>query len=313
MQKVYSTSRFKINFMKQKKIAFAVSLLLSLAIIYNVATKGLNFGVDFTGGIVIELKPENNVKISKIRKEISAKTHSYGLGEATIQTSGQDFLLIRIATKQTQNQKEITHIVEKIKTDIKTLLGNNTEFRKIDFVGPQVGGELIFGAVIALVLSFIGIIIYIWVRFDWQYGLGAFAALLHDGIIVLGVYSFTGIEFNITSVAAILTVIGYSVNDSVVIYDRIRENLRKYKTLGLDDLLNMSINDTLSRTVLTASTTLASLLALILVGGDVIFGFSFACFIGIIVGTYSSIYISAPILEVIQPKGRSIITNAANA
>ena len=297
MQKIYSSSKYKINFMRQKKIAFLLSIMLTIAVITGLFNKGLNLGVDFTGGIVFEIRPEKQYKLSQVREFINTKSTSLGLGEATIQTSGKEDLLIRIATKNTKNQKQISSIIETIKTEIEQKLGSKTEFRKIDFVGPQVGGELISGAIIAVLLSFMGIIIYIWLRFDWQYGIGAFISLLHDGIITVGVYVFSGIEFNITSIAAILTVIGYSVNDSVVIYDRIRENLRKYKNIPLDNLIDLSINDTLSRTILTAATTLICLLALILAGGDVIFGFSFACFIGITFGVYSSIYISAPFLD----------------
>lgn len=193
-----------------------------------------------------------------------------------------------------------------VKNIQQTLQENFTQiqYRKIDYVGPQVGSELILKGLLALILSFVAIMIYITIRFDWQFGIGGIFALLHDAIVVLGFFAITGLEFNLTSIACILTVIGYSINDSVVIYDRIRENLKKHPKINLNDLINTSINSTLSRTILTASTTLISLLALIIYGGDVLFSFSVATFFGIALGTYSSIYISAPILFYVDPRSK---------
>lgn len=303
MQRIKPTSKYNFNFMKARKLAFTLSLFLIISVFYLFLTKGLNFGVDFTGGIVFEVTAENKeIGLENLRVKLNKKTRAEGLGDATIQKIGGDDLLIRVAIKDSEG---IVKIIESLKLNITKILGKKTDFRKVDFVGPQVGDELIKGAVIALLLSFLGIIIYIWIRFDWQYGVGALLALLHDAAIVLGVYLLTNLEFNITSVAAILTVIGYSVNDSVVIYDRIRENLRKYKKLSLDEILNISINDTLSRTILTAGTTMVALLALIISGGEVIYGFSLACFIGVSIGTYSSIYVSAPILKFMRLQGIS--------
>ena len=183
-----------------------------------------------------------------------------------------------------------------VKKDISVNISPYVEYRRIDYVGPKVGGELIKGGVIALLLSFASIMGYIWIRFEWQYGIGGIVALIHDVWLTIGFFSLTQLDFDLSSVAAILTIIGYSINDSVVIYDRIRENLRKYKKMAISELLNLSINETLSRTILTVSTVLVAVLTLILVGGEVIKSFSLSTFFGILIGTYSSIYISAPIL-----------------
>jgi preprotein translocase subunit SecF len=257
-----------------------------------VFTKGLNYGIDFAGGILIEARIDENPDISKIREVLSNK-----INDIHIQESGENDVQIRVS-KASQDQdkliKKIQNILEENFTKV--------EYRKIDFVGPQVGSELIFKGFLALFLSFIFIMIYIWIRFDWQFGLGGIFALLHDAIVTLGFFSITGLEFNLTSIASILTIIGYSINDSVVIYDRIRENLRNYKKMDLIILINSSTNSTLSRTILTASTTLISLLALIFFGGEALFSFSVATFFGIALGTYSSIYISAPILLYFDPR-----------
>ena len=264
-------------------------MISSLILVF---TKGLNYGIDFAGGVLIEVRIDENPDISKIREVLSNK-----IDDIHIQESGENDVQIRVS-KASQDQdkliKKIQNILEENFTKV--------EYRKIDFVGPQVGSELIFKGFLALFLSFIFIMIYIWIRFDWQFGLGGIFALLHDAIVTLGFFSITGLEFNLTSIASILTIIGYSINDSVVIYDRIRENLRNYKKMDLIILINSSTNSTLSRTILTASTTLISLLALIFFGGEALFSFSVATFFGIALGTYSSIYISAPILLYFDPR-----------
>ena len=274
------------------KIALVLSIIFMIGSLILVFTKGLNYGIDFAGGILIEARIDENPDISKIREVLSSK-----INDIHIQESGENDVQIRVS-KASQEQdkliKKIQNILEENFTKV--------EYRKIDFVGPQVGSELIFKGFLALFLSFIFIMIYIWIRFDWQFGLGGIFALLHDAIVTLGFFSITGLEFNLTSIASILTIIGYSINDSVVIYDRIRENLRNYKKMDLQLLINSSTNSTLSRTILTASTTLISLLALILFGGEALFSFSVATFFGIALGTYSSIYISAPILLYFDPR-----------
>lgn len=278
--------------MKVHKLALAMSVICIIASLVLVGVKGLNFGIDFAGGILIEARMPEAVDVSVIRELITAE-----IKDVQIQNVDQQDLLIRVA-KTTEEQSVIVKKIQEI-------LNNNfsnVEYRKIDYVGPQVGGELIEKGFMALLMSFAFIMVYIWIRFDWQFGLGGIFALVHDAILTLGFFSLSGLEFNLTSIAAILTVIGYSINDSVVIYDRIRENLRRYKKMDLADLINSSTNSTMSRTVLTSSVTLVSLLALMLFGGEALHSFSTATFVGIIIGTYSSIYISAPILIYLDPR-----------
>jgi preprotein translocase subunit SecF len=281
----------QINFMAYRKVAIYFSIISMIFSLILVVFKGLNLGIDFAGGVLIEIELPNTgynaiSTADNLRNILSSKFH-----DVQIQNIDNNAFLIRLPlANQEQNflVKNIQQILQENFTQV--------QYRKIDYVGPQVGSELIFKGLIALILSFIAIMIYITIRFEWQFGIGGIFALLHDAIVVLGFFAITGLEFNLTSIACILTVIGYSINDSVVIYDRIRENLAKYPQINLNDLINNSINSTLSRTILTASTTLISLLALIIYGGNVLFSFSVATFFGIALGTYSSIYISAPIL-----------------
>ncbi len=296
------TTKFNINFVSFSKLMAFVSIALVISSCYLFFTKGFNFGVDFRGGIVIEVRPENKIKISEIRKQVEEKSKKLPISEISIQeiSNSQD-IMFRIGEKS-KSDKERVKLIEDIKNVIKDVTGKKSDFRKVDYVGPQVGSELIKSGALAIALAFLGMLIYIWFRFEWQYGFGGILALIHDAILVLGMYSLTGLEFNLTSVAAVLTVIGYSINDSVVIYDRIRENLRKYRKMEFSELLNLSLNETLSRTILTSVATLLSLVGLIALGGDTLFGFSFAMFIGILIGTYSSIYVSAPVLLLFKPE-----------
>jgi preprotein translocase subunit SecF len=286
-------AKTNINFMRLRFLAFGLSILLTIGSIGLLATKGLNFGVDFTGGIVIEIRPEKALEISALRESVNEIAKINNLPEVLIQNiqNSNDFM-IKIANKE-GGDDERKRATEAMKSGITEKVGN-VEFRKIDYVGPQIGGELIKSAILAVCLAFVGIFIYIWVRYEWQYSLFGIITLVHDIIIIFGFYSLTGIEFDSTSIAAVLTLIGYSLNDSVVIYDRIRENLRKFKKKELTDVINLSINETLSRTVLASGTTIASLTALLVFGGPAVFGFSVAVFAGVIFGTYSSIYVSAP-------------------
>ncbi len=284
----------QINFMNYRKLAIYFSIISMLFSLILVFFKGLNLGIDFSGGILIEVELPSNNNINDLRNVLSSK-----FSDVQIQNVDNSSFLIKMPlVNQEQN-----FLVKNIQ---QTLQENFTQiqYRKIDYVGPQVGSELILKGLLALILSFVAIMIYITIRFDWQFGIGGIFALLHDAIVVLGFFAITGLEFNLTSIACILTVIGYSINDSVVIYDRIRENLKKHPKINLNDLINTSINSTLSRTILTASTTLISLLALIIYGGDVLFSFSVATFFGIALGTYSSIYISAPILFYFDPRSK---------
>lgn len=296
------TTKFNINFVSFSKLMAFVSIALVVGSFYLFFTKGFNFGVDFSGGIVIEVRPENKIKISEIRNQIEEKSKKLPISEISIQEiSNSSDIMFRIGEKS-KSDKDRVKLIADIKNAIKDVTGKKSDFRKVDYVGPQVGSELIKSGALAIALAFLGMLIYIWFRFEWQYGFGGILALIHDSIIVLGMYSLTGLEFNLTSVAAVLTVVGYSINDSVVIYDRIRENLKKYRKMDFTNLLNLSLNETLSRTTLTSLTTLLSLIGLMVLGGDALFGFSFAIFFGILIGTYSSIYVSAPILLLFKPE-----------
>lgn len=282
----------RIDFLSKKWFVIATSMVMILATLVLLATRGLNLGIDFTGGILIEAQFQQAPDIGDMRTLLSQKIDS----DISLQRFGTDNnILIRVGQKN-DSKTERDQIVATIKDNLKTKFGNTITYQKVDYVGPKVGGELLRGGSIALALSFLAIMIYVWSRFEWQFGLGAIAALVHDSVLTLGFFSVTQLEFNLSSVAAVLTIIGYSINDSVVVFDRIRENMRRYKTMPMDELINISINDTLSRTTLTAGTTLMSLLALVLLGGPVIKSFSLSTLFGISIGTYSSIYISAPIL-----------------
>ncbi len=289
----------KIGFMKVHKLAITLSIILSIISISLIIARGLNLGIDFSGGILIEAQFQDKVKFPKIRKLLDKKE----FGEITLQNFDDKNFIIKVAQNKNIDQNQT---IKQIKTTLDNSF-NNIKYRKTDFVGPQIGGELVRKGLLALFLSFAFIMVYIWIRFDWQFGIGAIIALIHDAVLVLGFYALTGLEFNSTSIAAILTVIGYSINDSVVIYDRIRENLRKFKAMDLSELLNLSINSTLSRTILTSSTTLLALASLMVFGGEALKSFSVATFFGIIVGTYSSVYISAPILLYLNPRNKKAV------
>ena len=278
----------KINFLSLRKIAIMTSIVLCVASFGLLVTKGLNFGIDFRGGIMLEIRTAQTADLSSIRSNLG----SLGLGEIELQRFGKDTdVLIRIESQPggASGQKLAVDKVKKI-------LGPAVDYRRTEFVGPKVSGELIEAGVTAVVLALFAMLMYIWFRFEWQFGVGAVAALGHDVFLTIGVFSLLGLEFNLSTIAAILTIAGYSINDTVVVYDRVRENLRKYKVRPLEDVLNMSLNDTLSRTLLTSITTLIALLILYFFGGEVIKDFSFAMIWGVLVGTYSSIYVATPLL-----------------
>jgi len=278
----------KIDFMRFRKIAAIFSLALVVVSAGLFSTKGLNFGIDFRGGILMEIRTDGPADISKLRSTLN----ELNLGEVQLQEFGQPTdVLIRIE-RQPGGEKGQQIAVEKAKA----ALGEKVNYRRTEFVGPKVGGELIEAGVTAVLLAMAAMLVYIWFRFEWQFGVGAVVALLHDVALTIGVFALLGLEFNLSTVAAILTIAGYSINDTVVVYDRVRENLRKFKQMSLYDLLNLSVNGTLSRTLLTSVTTLIALGALYFFGGEVIKGFSFAMIWGVIVGTYSSIFIAVPLL-----------------
>ncbi|MDF2965186.1 MAG: secF [Rickettsiaceae bacterium] len=280
-----------IDFMKLKKISFFISAILTIASFIALFTFKLNLGIDFAGGIVIEARTSEPADLSRMRSILT----DLKIGEVSLQNFGSDKdISLRIGGGATEEQ--LMKNIEIIKETLKKNFNLKIEYRKIDFVGPQVGEQLIKAGIQAMLLAFLAIMIYIWIRFEWQYGIGILIALAHDVIVSLGFMSITQLDFNLSSIAAILTIIGYSVNDSVVIYDRIRENFRKYHKRTIDQIINLSVNETLSRTTLTVLTTLIANLALVLFGGEAIRSFSLLVFVGIAIGTYSSIYISAPIL-----------------
>lgn len=278
------------DFMGKRWIGFAVSIALTLFSLGLIAGKGFNLGIDFTGGILMEIHTENPAPLALLREHLDR----LGFGEVSLQNVGDDkSVLIRIQVGKDDTQSKV---VETVKNILAEQIPGAIDYRKIDFVGPTVGQELVTAGIMAVLLCFAAIMLYVWFRFEWQYGLGAILALLHDAVMVLGFFAVMRFEFGLTAVAAILTIVGYSINDTVVIYDRIRENMRRFKKMPVEELLNLSINETLSRTVLTASTVLLTSLSLLIFGGEVIRGFSAAMVFGVVVGTYSSIYISAPML-----------------
>jgi len=267
-------------------LASAALMLASVALFFGV---GLNYGIDFKGGTLIEIKTTDGpANLGGLRSKLGG----LGLGDVQIQTFGApDDVLIRVQ-EQPGGEKAQQAVVDKVKG----ALGDDVEYRRTEVVGPTVSQELIESGTLAVVLAIFGVLVYIWLRFEWQFSVGAVIALVHDVVLTIGMFSALQIEFGLPIIAAILTIVGYSLNDTVVVYDRVRENLRKYKKMPLPDLIDLSINDTLSRTVVTSVTTLIALLALYILGGEVIRGFVFAMIWGVVVGTYSSIFVAAPLL-----------------
>ena len=286
------------NFYKIFNITSSILIVISILLLLF---KGLNYGVDFKGGTLIEIRTtSNDISISNLRKAFN----KMDLGDVSVKEFGKknDFIV-----KFEKKSKPKENIIENIKKNLSTSIGNNFEFRRVESVGPKVSSELLISGIIAIALSLSAMLIYIWIRFEWQFSLGAIIALFHDVIITLGFFSLFGFEINLSIVAAVLTIVGYSMNDTVVIFDRVRENLRKYSDIKIFDLTNISINETLSRTIITSITTLLALLSIYFFGGEVLKGFSFAMILGVIFGTYSSIYIANPILVFLGVSQRTII------
>ena len=281
----------KIDFISFKNLSYTFSIILVLSVILLCGVgKTLNYGIDFAGGINIDAETEVKPNITKLREILSRMA----IGDVSIQSFGRgNEFSIKIPSG---NVDELNLVVSRIKRNLLNNYGESIKYKKIDYVGPQVGKQLIQDGFKAVLFSFLAIMSYVWFRFEWQFGLGVLISLIHDVIIAIGFMIYTQLDFNLSSVAAILTIVGYSVNDSVVIYDRIRENLRKYRNKDSTYIINLSINETLSRTILTVLTTLLAGLSLILFGGETLYSFSMLVFVGIIIGTYSSILISAPIL-----------------
>ena len=289
-----------IKFIRLKFIAFVISLVLALISIIAVIFIGLNLGIDFRGGILIEVRTEN-IDISDLRLEVS----NLGIGEVSIQEFGSstDFL-IRVERQQgTDKAQQVA--VEKIKNKLNNTFSNKIEYRRLEFVGPTVSKDLVQKGILAIFFAVIAMLAYIWFRFELPFAMGAVIALIHDVVLTLGVFSIVGLEFNLATVAAILLIIGYSMNDTVVVYDRVRENLRKFKKMNFEELIDKSVNETLARTINTTATTILALLALYFLGGQIISDFSFAMLWGIIVGTYSSIFIASTILTFLNVRSYS--------
>ena len=287
-----------IPFLRLRRTFFIVSIALAVASVAVLGGRGLNFGIDFAGGILIEVGTEREADIGQMRNALTG----LGLGEVALQEFGSaNEVLIRVERQPgdaTAQQAAVTTVREALGANY----GDNLSYRRVETVGPKVGAELIQAGIIAVVVSVFLMLVYIWFRFELPFAIGAVIALIHDVLLSLGIFAALGLEFNLPIVAAILLIVGYSMNDTVVVYDRVRENLRKYKTLSLLELLNRSVNETLSRTVITSATTLLALLALLIFGGAVIRDFSFAMIWGVIVGTYSSVFIAGALLLYVQPQ-----------
>ena len=284
-----------INFLRYQWFGFIFSGLVTLASIIGLFTAGLNFGIDFKGGILLEVRFHQDINLSQLRSNLN----ELAIGEVTIQTIGSEHdVLIRSALSPNADAKDN---VERIKQTL-LKLDSGTEVRKSEYVGGEVGDSMIQDGITATALTLLGIMIYVWVRFSWQYSIGIFLSLFHDVIATLGFLVLSQQEFNVTSVAAVLTVVGYSVNDTVVIYDRIRENLRKKRKMSLAEILNTSINETATRSVLTLVTVLLAAASLIFFGGEALHSFSITIFVGIMIGAYSSLFISVPVLQFFRVK-----------
>ncbi|MDC1207375.1 protein translocase subunit SecF [Candidatus Pelagibacter ubique] len=289
-----------INFNKFYKLFNLISLSLVIASVLLLFFKGLNFGVDFKGGTLIELRSnDKNINVTSLRQSFN----KMNLGDFNIKKFGnENDFLIKIEKKDTS-----ANAIEVIKKDLTSSLGSSFNFRRVENVGPKVSSELLKSGIIAIALSLAAMLFYIWVRFEWQFSLGAILALFHDVIITLGLFSLFSLEINLSIVAAVLTIVGYSMNDTVVIYDRVRENLRKFSDIKIYELTNISINETLSRTIITSATTLLALVSIYLFGGEILKGFSLAMIMGVVFGTYSSIYIANPILVELRVSQKTIL------
>ena len=286
------------RFYKQFNLLSITLILISLVLL---TFKGLNYGVDFKGGTLIELRSlDKTLSISDLRKSFN----NLNLGDVTVKNFGKENdYVIKFEKKQSIEE----NFIENIKIELANDIGNVFEFRRVESVGPKVSSELLRSGVIAIALSLGAMLIYIWIRFEWQFSVGAITAVFHDVVITLGFFSLLNFEINLSIVAAVLTIVGYSMNDTVVIFDRVRENLRKYADIKIFEITNISINETLSRTIITSLTTLLALLSIFIFGGAILKGFSFAMILGVIVGTYSSIYIANPILVRLNVSQKTIL------
>ena len=295
MKKLYN-----FNFVSKFKIANLASIFLTLISLILISFKGLNYGIDFKGGTLIELRVESDkITISDIRSAFS----NMNLGDLNVKEFGKkgDYLIKFEKKEFNQNNN-----IKTIKENVVSKLGVDANFRRIENVGPKVSAELLNSGLLAISLALGAMLFYIWVRFEWQFSLGSITAIFHDVLITLGIFSLLSLEVNLSIVAAVLTIVGYSMNDTVVIYDRIRENLSKYSSSSIEYISNTSINETLSRTIITSVTTLLALGSIFVLGGEILKGFSLAMIIGVLIGTYSSIFVASPILKYLKVSYKSI-------
>ena len=291
----------KIIFSRFFKYATILSLTVGIISILFLFFKGLNYGVDFKGGTLLEIRVENkNVQIKEIRSSLNISE----LGDVNVKEFGKkgDFL-IKFEKNANENEKFITEL----KKIISKKIGSSVNFRRVESVGPKVSGELLKKGTTAIALALGAMLFYIWIRFEWQFSLGAIVALIHDVVITLGIFSILSFEVNLSIVAAVLTIVGYSMNDTVVIFDRIRENLLKYSKIKTNEIADISVNETLSRTVITSLTTLLALFSIFILGGEILKGFSFAMILGVIIGTYSSIFVASPVLNFFKVTQKTLL------
>ena len=283
-----------IPFMKWRNIAFAISAVLMIASVVAIVTRGLNFGIDFEGGTLVEIATPEAIDIGRVRSVVGG----LGLGEVQVQEFGDPTTaLIRVQTQTDETDPEGAQ--QRARNAVETAIRDTfegVEIRRVEVVGPKVSGDLVNAGLLALGLSVAAMLAYIWVRFEWRFGVAAVIALVHDVTITIGIFALLQLEFTLAIVAAALTIVGYSINDTVVVFDRIREKMRKYKKMPMVELFDFALNKTLSRTIMTSFTTLIAVLALYVLGGEVLRGFSFAILFGVAIGTYSSIFVAAPLL-----------------
>ena len=285
------------NFSSKFKHANIISISLFFISIILITFKGLNYGIDFKGGTLIELRSDNT-EASSIRDVLK----NMDLGDVNVKKFGKDGdFLIKVEEKGDNNK-----LIPEIKKNLSDNLNSDVNFRRVENVGPKVSAELLQSGIIAISLSLAAMLFYIWVRFEWQFSIGSIIALFHDVVITLGIFSLLSLEINLSIIAAVLTIVGYSMNDTVVIYDRIRENLGKFHKLDISDTANLSINETLARTIITSATTLLALLSIFILGGEILRGFSFAMILGVLIGTYSSIFVASPILKYFKVSYKTI-------
>ncbi len=291
----------KIDFSSKFKFANIISLVIFTLSVFFISFKGLNYGIDFKGGTLIELRAKSeNVSVSEIR----ASLNRMELGDVNVKEFGEkgDYL-IKIEQRTDNNEQ----LIPEVKKNLVNHLNAEIIFRRVENVGPKISAELLESGIIAISLALAAMLFYIWIRFEWQFSIGSIIALFHDVIITIGIFSVLSFEINLSIIAAVLTIVGYSMNDTVVIYDRIRENLNKYNKLNIREIANISINETLSRTIITSVTTLLALFSIFLFGGEILKGFSLAMILGVFFGTYSSIYIANPILVFLQVSQKTIL------